>query len=71
MQDPETGEQYAVNTNDKALRAAHSNAMRIHTVEWDRTFTQLGIDQLSLLTNHDFVTDLRKLFARRSRMFTR
>jgi hypothetical protein len=40
-------------------------------VEWERTFTQLGVDYLSLLTNHDFVSELRKLFARRSRMFAR
>ncbi|MBQ3217467.1 MAG: DUF58 domain-containing protein [Akkermansia sp.] len=71
IQDPESGEQYAVNTNDSFLRTAHSNAMRAHTSEWDRTFAQLGIDSLRLLTNHDFVTELRKLFARRSRLFSR
>ncbi len=71
VQDPESGEQYIVNASDKGLRAAHSMAMRVHTLEWERTFTQLGIDSLNLLTNHDFVTDLRKLFARRSRLFAR
>ncbi len=71
VQDPETGEQYEVNTGDKALRTAHSMAMRVHTLEWERCFTQLGIDYLSLLTNHDFVPELRKLFARRSRIFVR
>lgn len=71
VQDPESGEQYEVNTAPVALRAAHSKAMRAHTVEWDRTFAQLGIDALSLLTNHDFITELRKLFNRRSRLFAR
>ena len=70
-EDPETGIQYEVNSFDTALRAAHSKAMMAHMVEWDRTFTQLGIDALSLRTNQDFVTDLRKLFNRRSRLFAR
>lgn len=70
-QDPESGEQYLVSTSDASLRAAHSKAMKAHLVEWDRTFNQLGIDHLSLLTHLDFVTELRKLFARRSRLFTR
>lgn len=70
-EDPETGIQYEVNSSDTALRTAHSKAMMAHMVEWDRTFTQLGIDALSLRTNQDFVTDLRKLFNRRSRLFAR
>ncbi|MBR5886766.1 MAG: DUF58 domain-containing protein [Akkermansia sp.] len=69
-QDPETGEQYLVNPTTE-MRAAHSKAMKAHAVEWERTFTQLGIDYLSLLTNRDFVTELRKLFSRRSRLFSR
>ncbi|MDO5472762.1 MAG: DUF58 domain-containing protein [Akkermansia sp.] len=71
VQDPESGEQYEVNASSLALRTAHSNAMRAHMLEWDRTFTQLGIDSLSLLTHQNFVTDLRKLFNRRSRLFAR
>lgn len=70
-QDPETGEQYLVSTSGSTLRAAHSKAMKAHLVEWDRTFNQLGIDHISLLTHLEFVTELRKLFARRSRLFTR
>lgn len=69
-QDPESGEQYLVSATP-ALRAAHSKAMKTHAIEWERTFTQLGVDFLSLMTNQDFVAELRKLFARRSRMFAR
>ena len=71
VQDPESGEQYIAPAATTALRTAHSKAMKAHMVEWDRTFNQLGIDHLSLQTNHDFITELRKLFARRSRMFAR
>ena len=71
VQDPESGEQYIAPAATPALRAAHSKAVKAHMVEWDRTFNQLGIDHLSLQTNHEFITELRKLFARRSRMFAR
>ncbi len=71
LRDPENGELVAADLGDPALRAAHSRALRAHADEWDRLFTRQGIDALSLSTNEDFMLPLRRLFGRRSRLFTR
>jgi len=69
LQDPESGEMAAADLRSPALRSAHARAMQAHRVEWNRVFAQLGIDALDLLTTEDFIPSLRKLFARRSRLF--
>ncbi len=70
-QDPESGEQFIVTPGEEDKRTAHNKAMRAHMLNWERTFTRQGIDYLSLLTHLDFMPELRKLFARRSRLFAR
>lgn len=70
FRDPETGELFEADLRDPALRQAHNRAVNVHRKEWQRIFTQLGIDSLDLLTTEDFITPLRKLFNRRSRLFT-
>ena len=67
--DPETGELFEGDLEDKHLRQAHANAMQSHRVEWQRVFNQLGIDSLDLRTTQDFIPALRKMFNRRSRLF--
>ncbi len=71
LQDPETGELVEADLSDPGLRSTHARTMAAHNREWDRCFTQLGIDALSLTTGSDFIPPLRKLFSRRSRLFTR
>ncbi len=71
LQDPESGELVEVDLSSTELRTAHARALAAHRREWDKCFTQLAVDALSLTTGADFIPPLRKLFARRSRHFTR
>ncbi len=71
LRDPETGEQVEANLSDTELRRAHARALATHRQSWDKCFTQLGVDALTLTTATDFIPPMRKLFARRSRTFTR
>ena len=71
FRDPESGAILQGNLSDSTLRAAHAKAMKAHLTEWERTFTQLGIDILDTRTADDFIPQLRTLFNRRSRLFVR
>lgn len=69
--DPESGRQLRANLAAPALRAAHTKALHTHYHEWQSVLTRQGVDSLELLTTADFMPQLRKLFHRRSRLFTR
>ncbi len=71
LRDPESGELVVADLANPALRAAHARLMDAQLHEWDKCFTQLGVDMLRLTTQQDFIPALKKLFARRSRTFTR
>ncbi len=71
LQDPESGELMEADLSDAGLRTAHARALAAHRREWDKCFTQLAVDALNLTTGEDFIPPMRKLFARRSRHFTR
>ncbi len=71
FRDPESGQLMQGNLSDTGLRAAHAKAMKAHLTEWERVFTQLGIDMPDTRTAEDFIPQLRKLFNRRSRLFVR
>ncbi len=71
LQDPESGELVEADLSDRDLRTAHAHVLEAHRREWDTCFARLGVDALSLTTGQDFIPPLRKLFARRSRTFTR
>ncbi len=71
LRDPESGELLEADLADTELRTAHAKALNAHRRDWDKCFTQLGVDALSLTTGMDFIPAMRKLFARRSRLFTR
>ncbi len=71
FRDPETGMLMQGNLSDAGLRAAHAKAMKSHLTEWERIFTQLGIDMPDTRTAADFIPQLRQLFNRRSRLFVR
>ncbi len=71
LQDPENGAFVEANLSAPGLRAAHASLLESHLREWDKVFTQLGVDMLKLTTRQDFIPPLRALFARRSRSFTR
>ncbi len=71
LRDPESGELVEANLSNPALRREHAAALSAHYQEWDKIFTQQGLDMLRLTTGQDFIPPLRALFARRSRTFTR
>ncbi len=71
LRDPESGELMEANLADATLRDAHAEALAAQHREWDKIFTQQGVDSLRLTTQQDFIAPLRALFARRSRTFTR
>ena len=71
FRDPENGILMQGDLSDSALRSAHAKAMKAHLTEWERIFTQLGIDMMDTRTATDFIPQLRKLFSRRSRLFVR
>lgn len=71
FRDPESGALLQGNLADSVLRSTHAKAMKAHLTEWERIFTQLGIDMLDTRTAEDFIPQLRKLFNRRSRLFVR
>ncbi len=70
LYDPESGEMFEADLNDRSLREAHRNAVAAHRRAWSEVFARLGIDALDLLTTQDFIPALRALFARRSKLFT-
>ncbi len=71
LRDPESGELVEADLANPDLRAAHATLLADHLREWDKIFTQQGVDMLKLTTEQDFIPPLRNLFARRSRTFTR
>ncbi len=71
LRDPETGRIMQGNLSDPSLRAAHAEAMKRHFAAWQKDFSQLGIDSLSLLSQQNFIPPLQTLFNRRSRLFAR
>lgn len=71
FRDPESGELWEGDLGDPKLIENHARAVQAHRAEWQRVFSQLGIDALDLLTTRDFIPELRALFARRSRYLTR
>ncbi len=69
FRDPESGEQWMANLNDRQLRYDYEKAMYAQRELWARSFTQLGIDFIDLVTDEDYILPLRRLFQRRSRFF--
>lgn len=69
FRDPETQELLVGDLADSALRTQHTQAVQAHRTEWERVFTQLGIDFLDLRTTEDYIPALRRMFNRRSRLF--
>ena len=67
LTDPETGWQTTVNTNNSNLRMGFSKLTRRHNEGLSRLFKQLGIDQLKLTTNGDYLPHLHRLFKDRTR----
>ncbi len=71
FRDAESGEMLEGDLADESLRQAHARAVAAHRDEWTRLFLQQGIETLDLSTTADFIPPMRKLFARRSRLFAR
>lgn len=69
--DPESGELMCTDLNNPTLRTQHAQCVRAHYAEWDKIFDRLAVDKLSLLTQADFMPQLRALFKRRTRLSLR
>lgn len=71
LQDPETGWQTTVNTNNSHLRMGFDKLTRRHEEGITRLFTKQGIDHLKLMTNKDYLPQLHRLFHMRTRRRSR
>ena len=67
LQDPETGWQTTVNTNNSHLRMGFDKLTRRHEEGVTRLFTKHGIDHLKLTTTGDYLPQLHRLFRMRTR----
>lgn len=67
LNDPETGWQTTVNTNNANVRMGFRKLTRRHNEGITNLFHQKGIDHLHLKTNRDYLPDLHRLFKNRTR----
>lgn len=66
MRDAETGYEQIIDTSSKAVRQAQSKWWKEQKEKLHDTFTRSCVDAVSVRTDHDYVTALRSLFAKRS-----
>lgn len=67
LNDPETGWQTTVNTNNSQLRMGFDKLTRRHKEGITSLFKKHGIDHLSLSTTGDYLPPLHRLFRLRTR----
>ena len=67
MEDPETGEQFYVNTNDPGVHASYSHARSEWQFGLDRQLKKLGIDKAEISTDPDagYLAAIHALFKKR------
>ena len=66
IRDAETGEELLVDTSSKKVRNQHAAWWRGQQNRLRETFTRSGVDNVSVRTDHDYVTALMGLFKQRS-----
>lgn len=66
LKDAETGERIWIDTSDKRLRTTYKHAWDERQLVLQKTFTQSGVDFVSVATNEDYVKSLIKLFRLRA-----
>ena len=62
FRDPETGELFSFNTNNKKLRAEYDSLCKERDSEINEAFKKMNIDLLNLYTDKPYVFDLIKFF---------
>jgi uncharacterized protein (DUF58 family) len=67
LQDPETGEQYVVNTSHPAVRQIYEERMNERQESLRRTLRKNGIESLDVSTEGDYVPALKSYFRSRKR----
>jgi uncharacterized protein (DUF58 family) len=67
LQDPETGEQYVVNTSHPAVRQVYEERMNERQESLRRTLRKNGIESLDVSTEGDYVPALKSYFRSRKR----
>ena len=67
VEDSETGEQLTADTRDKKLRRRFEEAAQAREAELSRTFTQAGVNPLSLSTEEDLVRAILRFAGLRKR----
>lgn len=66
LKDAETGERIWIDTSDKRLRTTYKHDWDERQLNLQKTFTQSGVDSVSVATNDDYVKSLIKLFRLRA-----
>jgi uncharacterized protein (DUF58 family) len=67
MRDPETDQEYLVNTSKKSVRNAFRQSMNDLRIERDRLLKSVGIDTLYLSTAKNYESDLYRFLRNRAR----
>jgi uncharacterized protein (DUF58 family) len=67
LQDPETGEQYVVNTSHPAVRRQYAQRMSERQESLNRTLRKNGVERLDVRMNDDYVPALKTYFRSRKR----
>lgn len=69
LEDPESGQVAAVDTNDPALRRRFEEHRSRCRDESSRLFRQLGVDHIQLSTDEEFTKKLHQFFQQRARRY--
>ena len=64
--DPETGEQFNINTARKSIRETYAQTMAQRHVHLDQLLKKLGIDKVEVRTDDDYQPAIHSFFRRRS-----
>lgn len=67
MEDAETGHAQWVDTASRRVREAHARRWSEHRTMLDDVFSRSRVDKVAVRTDHDYVAELKKLFALRLR----
>lgn len=66
IRDAESGQEMLIDTSSKKVRNQHAAWWRTMQGKLNDTFTRSGVDNVSVRTDHDYVTALMRLFRQRA-----
>ena len=67
IQDPETGEQFLLNTSHPAVRLKYEEAMQARQDELTRSLRKVGVDRITIQTDQDYAPAMKAYFRTRQR----